>query len=39
VPQKMLPEVAAEAMQSAAVRANPKPVAESDLIELLRAAW
>jgi maleylacetate reductase len=39
VPEAVLDSVAAEAATSATVRANPKPVTEVDLRELLRQAW
>src|SRR2546421_6690523 len=39
VPAEMLEQVAGEAAESPTVKANPKPVSEADLLELLRAAW
>ena len=39
VPQGVLDLVAAEAATNSAVQANPKPVTEADLRELLRKAW
>ena len=39
VPADMLESVAAEAAASSTVKSNPKPVSESDVLELLRAAW
>jgi maleylacetate reductase len=38
-PEGILDEVAAEAAGNATVQNNPKPVTETDLRELLRAAW
>jgi alcohol dehydrogenase len=39
VPEAVLGTVAAEAAGNSAVQANPKPVTEADLVELLRSAW
>ena len=39
VPEAVLDSVAAEAATNSTVQANPKPVTEADLRELLRAAW
>src|SRR3989440_6679819 len=39
VPESILGLVAAEAAGNSAVQANPKPVTEADLVELLRSAW
>ena len=39
VPEGVLGSVAAEAAGNSAVRANPKPVTEADLVGLLRSAW
>lgn len=39
VPEAVLESVAAEAIGNSTVKANPKPVTESDLVGLLRAAW
>jgi len=39
VPAEVLEQVAGEAAESPTVKANPKPVSEADLLELLRAAW
>jgi alcohol dehydrogenase len=39
VPESVLDSVAAEAAASSTVQANPKPVTEADLRELLRNAW
>ena len=36
---EVLEPVAREAAASPTVQANPKPVSESDLLELLRGAW
>jgi hypothetical protein len=39
VPETVLGAVATEAAGNSAVQANPKPVTEADLVELLRSAW
>jgi maleylacetate reductase len=39
VPEAVLDSVAAEAAMNSTVQANPKPVTEADLREILRAAW
>jgi len=39
VPEAVLDSVAVEAAGNSAVRANPTPVSEADVRELLRAAW
>jgi maleylacetate reductase len=39
VPETVLDAVAAEAAGSTTIKANPKPVTEADLRELLRKAW
>jgi len=39
VPESVLDSVAAEAATNATVQANPKPVTEADLRDLLRMAW
>jgi len=39
VPEAVLDSVAAEAATNSAVQANPKPVTEADLRDLLRKAW
>jgi maleylacetate reductase len=39
VPEAVLGSVAAEASGNSTVQANPKPVTEADLVELLRSAW
>jgi maleylacetate reductase len=39
VPESVLDSVAAEAATNSTVQANPKPVTEADLREILRAAW
>ncbi len=39
VPEAILDSIAAEAVTNSTVRANPKPVTEADLRELLRKAW
>lgn len=39
VPEAVLDSVAAEAAANSTVRANPKPVSEADVRELLRVAW
>ena len=39
VPSDLLEPVAAEAVASATVKANPKPVSEADILPLLREAW
>ena len=39
VPESVLGSVAAEAVGSATVQANPKPVTVADLVGLLRSAW
>ena len=39
VPEAILDSIAAEAVTNSTVQANPKSVTESDLRELLRAAW
>ena len=39
VQEAILDSVAAEAAVNSTVQANPKPVTESNLRELLRAAW
>jgi len=39
VPEAVLDSVAAEAATNSTVQANPKPVTEADIRELLRAAW
>jgi maleylacetate reductase len=39
VPEAVLGTVAAEAAGNSTVQANPKPVTEADLVELLRSAW
>jgi maleylacetate reductase len=39
VPEAVLDSVAAEAATNSTVQANPKPVTEADLRELLRQAW
>jgi maleylacetate reductase len=39
VAERDLAAVAAAAMHSAAVRANPKPISEAQVLEVLRAAW
>ena len=39
VPESVLESVAAEAATNSTVQANPKPVTEADLRELLRMAW
>ena len=39
VQEGIIDSVAAEAAASATVRANPKPVTEADVRELLGAAW
>jgi maleylacetate reductase len=39
VSEDMLGSLAAEAASSPTVKANPKPVTEADLVQLLRAAW
>jgi maleylacetate reductase len=39
VPEAVLDSVAAEAAGNSTVQANPKPVSEADVRELLRAAW
>jgi maleylacetate reductase len=39
VPADVLTVVAAEAATSATVKANPKPVTEAQILELLRGAW
>ena len=37
--EDMLPSLAAEAAANPTVKANPKPVTEADLVQLLRSAW
>jgi alcohol dehydrogenase class IV len=39
VPEAVLGTVAAEAAGNSTVQANPKPVTEADIVELLRSAW
>jgi maleylacetate reductase len=39
VPAEALEPIAREAAASATVKANPKPVTESDIVQLLQAAW
>jgi maleylacetate reductase len=39
VPAEALEPIAREAAVSATVKANPKPVSESDVVQLLQAAW
>ena len=39
VPEAVLDSVAAEAAANSTIQANPKPVTEADIRELLRAAW
>jgi len=39
VPESILDSVAAEAVTNSTIQANPKPVTEADLRELLRKAW
>ncbi len=39
VPEVILDSIAAEAVTNSTIQANPKPVTEADLRELLRAAW
>jgi len=39
VMRDVLPQVARDASGSATVQSNPRPVTESDLLELLQAAW
>lgn len=39
VPAEVLESIAAEAVASPTVKANPKPVSESQILELLRQAW
>jgi alcohol dehydrogenase len=39
VPEAVLDSVAVEAAKNSTVQSNPKPVTESEIRELLRAAW